>query len=240
VTLEIVPSIDLSEGKVVRVVQGDLAQKTVYADDPVACARTWAERGATRLHVVDLDGAVAGESRHGDLVRAIVDALDIPVQVAGGIRRVEAALAWLDAGADRVVLGTKALTDPAFLDEVVASLGPRLVVAPDARGREVRVAGWTRGSGEDVVDAAKRLAGAGVVRLLVTDIARDGVLAGPNVELLAEVAEASGLPVIASGGVSKVDDLRALAAAPGIEAAIIGRALYTGDVDLAEALEVVS
>lgn len=237
---EVICAIDLSKGEVVRVLQGDLARKTVYATDPVAVAERWRSLGAPRLHVVDLDGAVSGEPRHAAVVARIVERIDVPVQVAGGIRSIDSARAWLDAGADRVVIGTKALTDDAFLAEAVSAFGPRLVVAADARDREIRVSGWREGSGEDVVDAARRMATAGVPRLLVTDVGRDGMLTGPAVELYAELVQAAGVPVIASGGVSGPGDLRALARMDGVEGAVVGRALYTGDLDLRDALEAVA
>ncbi|MGH2758169.1 MAG: 1-(5-phosphoribosyl)-5-[(5-phosphoribosylamino)methylideneamino]imidazole-4-carboxamide isomerase [Actinomycetota bacterium] len=235
-TFEVIPSVDILQGQVVRLRRGEPQAKTVYSDDPVAVAKDWEAQGATRLHVVDLDGALAGEPSHQEMVMEILRKLDIPVQVAGGIRSVDAGRRWIANGADRVVFGTAALTDIGVLHECVEAFGPRLIVAPDALGREVRVAGWTEGTGEDVVDAVRRLAAAGVQRLLVTDIGRDGMLAGPNVDLLADVADAAGVPIIASGGVSSVDDLKALATVDGIEGAIVGQALYTGAIELTEAV----
>jgi phosphoribosylformimino-5-aminoimidazole carboxamide ribotide isomerase len=237
VSFEVIPSVDILEGKVVRLERGDPKARSIYADDPVTVAKDWEARGATRLHVVDLDGALAGEPTQGPMVEEIVAAVGIPVQVAGGIRTVEAAQRWIARGADRVVLGTAALTDLNVLHEAVDTIGSRLIVAPDALDREVRISGWTEGTGEDVVEAARRLAAAGVDRLLVTDIAQDGMLAGPNVELLADVAAASAVPVIASGGVTSIEHLRALAAVDGIEAAVVGKALYSGALDLREALQ---
>jgi phosphoribosylformimino-5-aminoimidazole carboxamide ribotide isomerase len=239
-TFEVIPSIDLLKGEVVRLERGIADAKTVFSDDPVGVAMDWEAQGATRLHVVDLDGAFSGSPENARAIGGMIQRIAIPVQVAGGIRTIEAAQDWLARGADRVVLGTKAITDEAFLLEAVEHLGPQLVVAPDAKSREVRVAGWQEGTGEDVVDAARRLTRSGVTRLLVTDITQDGMLAGPNVELLTEVAVASGVPMIASGGVSTIDDLRALAAVPGIEGAIVGRALYVGAFDLGDALKAVA
>lgn len=239
-SFEVIPSVDILEGKVVRLERGDPQARSIYADDPVAIAKDWEARGATRLHVVDLDGALAGEPTQATIVERVVAAVGIPVQVAGGIRTVEAGQRWVARGADRIVLGTAALTSLDVLHEAVEDLGSRLIVAPDALGREVRISGWTKGTGEDVVDAARRLAAAGVDRLLVTDIAQDGMLAGPNVELLADVAAASAVPVIASGGVTSVEHLRALAAIDGIEAAIVGKALYSGALDLEDALRAVA
>jgi phosphoribosylformimino-5-aminoimidazole carboxamide ribotide isomerase len=237
-TFEVIPSIDLLERKVVRLERGDPSVKSVYSDDPVAVAKEWESLGAPRLHVVDLEGAMAGEPAQHEIIEAVVAGVGIPVQVAGGIRSVAAAERWIELGADRVVLGTAALTDLAVLKEAVNRLGPRLIVAPDALGREVRISGWTQGTGEDVVDAARRLAAAGVPRLLVTDIGQDGMLTGANVDLLAEIASAARVPVIASGGVASTGELLELAKIDGVEGAIVGKALYTGAFGLEDALKV--
>ncbi len=239
-SFEVIPSVDILGGDVVRLRRGEPEAKTVYSDDPVAVAKEWEAQGATRLHVVDLDAALAGEPRQSAVVEQIVRSAGIPVQVAGGIRSAEAGRRWADLGADRVVFGTAALTDLDVLHEAIRSLGSRLVVAPDALGREVRIAGWTQGTGEDVVDAARRLAAAGVPRLLVTDIGQDGTLAGPNVDLLRDVASAAAVPVIASGGVASVDDVRSLASVEGIEGVIVGKALYSGAIELSAAIREVS
>lgn len=237
---EVIASIDLLAGQVVRLERGDYGASTVFGTDPVAVARDWEEQGTPRLHVVDLDGARTGDGSNADAVRAIVEALAIPVQVAGGIRSMDTARRWLDAGAERVVVGTRALTDPAFLSEAVAALADALVVAADCRGGEIRVAGWEEGTGEDVIDAAERLAAAGVARLLVTDISVDGMLEGPNVDLYTELTEVAGIPVIASGGVSSIEDLMTLAAVPGLEGAVVGKALYVDAIDLADAVKAVA
>jgi phosphoribosylformimino-5-aminoimidazole carboxamide ribotide isomerase len=237
---EVIPSIDLLQGQVVRLERGDYERKTVFADDPLEVAINFEGQGAERLHVVDLEGAVSGEPANRRTVSDIIQRVGVAVQVAGGIRSIEDAEDLLAIGADRVVLGTKALTDESFLLRAIDVLGPRLVIAPDAHGREVRVSGWTQGTGEDVIDAARRLARAGVPRLLVTDIGTDGMLTGPNIELLGEAAHASGVPVIASGGVSTINDLVALAKVPGIEGAIVGKALYVGAFDLGDAIKAVA
>jgi phosphoribosylformimino-5-aminoimidazole carboxamide ribotide isomerase len=233
-TFEVIPSIDLLDGKVVRLRRGAFDDVTVYSDDPLATAVRWEVEGAVRLHVVDLDGARSGEPRQRDLIASLIARSRIPLQVAGGIRTIEDARAYADLGADRVVIGT---LDDALLEAAVDGLAPRLVVAVDARHREVRVSGWQRGTGENVIDACTRFARAGVVRLLVTDIGRDGVLEGPNVDLYREIVEAARVRVLASGGVSSVDDLKALAAVEGIEGAIVGKALYTGAVELPAAMK---
>lgn len=236
-TFEVIPSIDVLGGKVVRLERGAFDAATVYSDDPVGVAKDWERQGAARLHVVDLDGAREGEPVQPEVVQRIVGAVGIPVQVAGGIRSAEMGQRWVAHGADRVVLGTAVLTDLTVLEEAVAGLGPRLVIAPDVLLREVRVQGWTRSTGEDVAAAVERLAAAGVPRLLVTDVATDGMLAGPNFALFEEIGPAAGVPVIASGGVSSVDDVRRLASIEGIEGAIVGKALYAGRLSLPEAIE---
>jgi len=234
VIFEVIPSIDLLDGSVVRLQRGSFEDVTVYSDDPLETAKRWEIEGASRLHVVDLEGARSGEPKQRGIVEAIVAETTLPVQVAGGIRTIEDAVAFADQGADRVVIGT--ITER-LLHDAVDRLGPRLVVAVDARDRVVRVSGWQKTTGENVVDACRRFASAGVPRLLVTDIGRDGVLSGPNVALYREIVDAAQVPVLASGGVSSVDDLKALAAVPGVEGAIVGKALYTGDVDLGVALK---
>ncbi len=230
---EVIPSIDLLGGQVVRLQRGSFDDVTVYSDNPLDTAKRWEIEGASRLHVVDLDGARSGGPKQRDIVESIVAETTLPVQVAGGIRTIEDAVAFAEQGADRVVIGT--LSD-GLLEAAVDALGPRLVVAVDARDREVRVSGWQEGTGEDVISACKRFAAAGVVRLLVTDIGRDGVLSGPNVDLYREIVDAAGVAVLASGGVSSVDDLKALAAVAGVEGAIVGKALYSGAVELGVAL----
>lgn len=238
--LEVIPSIDLLKGQVVRLERGDYDRKTVFSDDPLDVAISFEGQGAQRLHIVDLEGAASGEPANRRAVSEILQRVALPVQVAGGIRSLGAIEDLLALGADRVVVGTKALTDESFLLAAVDRFGPQLVIAPDARAREVRISGWTEGTGEDVTDAAKRLASVGVRRMLVTDIGTDGMLTGPNVDLLGEVAGAAGVPIIASGGVSTIDDLRALANVPGVEAAIVGKALYVGAFDLGEAIKAVA
>jgi len=231
---EVIPSIDLLDGSVVRLQRGSFEDVTIYSDNPLDTAKRWEVEGASRLHVVDLDGAKTGGPIQRGVIESIVAETTMPVQVAGGIRTIGDAVAYAEQGADRVVIGT--ITDE-LLVAAVAALGPRLVVAVDARDGIVRVSGWRESTGENVIDACRRFAAAGVVRLLVTDIGRDGVLQGPNVDLYREIVEAAQVPVLASGGVSSVDDLKALAAVSGVEGAIVGKALYTGAVDLGMALK---
>lgn len=239
---EVVPAIDLVGGRVVRLERGELERKHVYADDPTAVARDWAARGARRLHVVDLDRSIRGDVGQVDVIARLVDAVEVPVQVAGGIREPGTAADWIARGADRIVVGAHALlADPGLLSGMVERFGGRLVAALDAKDGEIRTAGWLGGSGIDLLDAARSLAEAGVGRFLCTDIARDGMLTGPNLELLASVAEAADAPVLASGGVKDASDVRRLAAlAPrGVEGVIVGRALYEGTLSLDDALEAV-
>jgi phosphoribosylformimino-5-aminoimidazole carboxamide ribotide isomerase len=230
---EVIPSIDLLDGNVVRLQRGSFDDVTVYSDNPLDTAKRWEIEGASRLHVVDLDGAKTGSPKQRDVIESIVAETTMPVQVAGGIRTIDDAVAYAGQGADRVVIGT---IDDELLSAAVDALGSRLVVAVDARDGIVRVSGWQEATGENVIDACRRFAAAGVVRLLVTDIGRDGVLQGPNVDLYRQIVEAAQVPVLASGGVSSVDDLKALAAVEGVEGAIVGKALYTGAVELGMAL----
>lgn len=230
--LEPIPAIDVLEGRVVRLREGRREAVSIEGGDPVELARRFAAEGARRLHVVDLDGAFAGQPTPG-LVARLAAATELPLQVGGGYRSVELALAALAAGADRVMVGTAALA-PGFLDEAVRALGAALVVAIDGRDGQVAVEGWTRTESLSVPALARRCSEAGVERLLVTSTQRDGSLAGPDLQLLASVTPI-GLPVIAAGGVSSLADLDAIASA-GCEAAICGSALLAGRFTLSEAL----
>lgn len=233
--LEVIPSIDIRAGRCVRLMQGDYAQETVYADDPVAVARRWQAEGATRLHVVDLDAARTGVPANRDSVLAIVAALTIPVQLGGGIRDQATARAYLAAGVTRLVLGTAAVTQPALVQALTALDPDAVIVALDARDGVVRTDGWTASSGVTAIDLARRTMTLGVRRFLYTDISRDATLTEPNYVALAALVRETGAAVIASGGVARVAQLARLAAC-GAESAIIGRALYTGDIALPAAL----
>jgi len=239
---ELFPAIDLLDGRAVRLHQGDYDRGTVYNDDPVAQARLFADAGAPWIHVVDLDAARTGTPRNRDVIAAIVDAVDVPIQTGGGVRDAEAAAALFGIGVTRVVLGTAALERPDLVRELAAR--HRVVVGLDARGREVAVRGWTEGSGRDLLEVARGFADAGVEALVVTEIGRDGTLDGPDLTGLADVLSATALPVIASGGVGSLDDLRALVAlradARHLAGVIVGRALYEGAFTLDEALSAVS
>jgi phosphoribosylformimino-5-aminoimidazole carboxamide ribotide isomerase len=231
------PAIDLKEGRCVRLLRGDMAAATVFNEDPADQARRFQAAGCRWLHVVDLDGAFAGDARNAEAVRAIVTALDIPVQLGGGIRSMDAIEGWLDAGIERVILGTVAVKDPSLVLEACKAYPGRVVVGIDARGGRVAVEGWAETSDLATIDLARRFEDAGVAAIVFTDIDRDGALGGVNVEATAALADAVSIPVIASGGVSSPDDLTALrAASPRIVGAIVGRALYDGRIDLATAL----
>jgi phosphoribosylformimino-5-aminoimidazole carboxamide ribotide isomerase len=237
--MEIIPAVDLKGRRCVRLLQGLADRETVYSDDPVAVARRWFELGARRLHVVDLDGAFEGAPRQLDIVARIAAEVGCPVECGGGFRTDEAIAQALDAGIDRVVVGTRALSSPDWLRQVARKHPGRIVAGIDARDGKVAVKGWTEVSELDALELGRVVADCGVRAIIFTDIARDGMLTGPNVEAVCRMAEAVAVPVIASGGVGSHDDVRALAALP-IEGMIIGKALYDGRVDLPEALRIVS
>ena len=234
--MEVIPAIDLRGGRCVRLRQGDFRQETVFSDDPLAMALRWQEQGGPRLHIVDLDGAATGEPAHLEVISAIVAALDIPVQVGGGIRSAETARAWLEAGVERVVIGTAAVRDPDMVRDVCREHGSgRVVVSVDARNGMAALQGWTEASEVSVLELAQRMAALGVVRLLYTDIARDGMLTGPDLDTNAALVRETGMAVLASGGVSSVEDIRQLAPTE-VEGVIVGRALYSGAVSLPDAV----
>ncbi len=239
--MEVIPSLDLRDGRVVRLEQGDYERETVYDSDPAAVVRRFASSGATRLHVVDLEAARDGSPANEPALRAILDeAGELPVQVGGGVRSLERADALLSLGVDRVIMGTAALEDPDLLCRVAKRHPGRVILGLDARDGRVAVRGWREVSDlstREVLDRFSELPLAGVLH---TDIARDGLLGGPNLEATAGLAQATRLPVIASGGVGSVEDLVALARTRVIAAAIVGRALYTGHVDLERALREVA
>lgn len=233
----VIPAVDLRKGRCVRLREGRADQETVFSDDPVAMALAWKKVGAERLHVVDLDGAFAGEPRQTALVAKIVAAVaPVAVEVGGGLRSVEAVEAVLDAGARWAVVGTRAALDAEFLAQVCRVFAGRIIVAVDGRGPRVAVRGWTEVADDAVADLGTRACNAGAAALLYTDVGRDGTGLGPNVEDTAALARAVDMPILASGGVATLDDLRRLAAVPRVVGTVVGRALYTGAVDLAEAL----
>jgi phosphoribosylformimino-5-aminoimidazole carboxamide ribotide isomerase len=235
--MEIVPAIDIRGGRCVRLYQGDFGRETVFADDPVEVARRWQDEGAPRLHVVDLDGAREGWPMNADLVRRIVAAARVPVQVGGGLRDMAAIQRYLDTGVDRAVLGTAAVKDRALLAEALAEHGDKIVVAVDARVGVVAVEGWQEETQVAAVELVSELADLGVARFIYTDALRDGTLLGPNFAAIESLVARVSAFVNYAGGVSSIDDLVRLASL-GLEGAIVGKALYTRDVVLREALEV--
>ncbi len=230
-----IPAIDLRGGRCVRLLQGDYAQETAYSDDPVGMAVKWQELGAPMLHVVDLDGAKAGRRVQADVVAAICTALSIPVEVSGGMRTMEDIRDALKRGASRVQVGSAAVSDPEMLRAACAAYPEAIVVSIDAKGGEVMTDGWTKGGGVAALDLANRVVADGAARVMYTDIARDGSLQGPNIDSLRAMVAAVPVPVIASGGITTIEQLRAVMAT-GCEGAIIGKALYEGQIDLREAL----
>ncbi len=234
------PTIDLKGGECVRLKLGDMAQATVYNADPAAQARAFEKQGFEWLHVVDLDGAFAGESRNGDAVEAILAATKNPVQLGGGIRSIQHIEAWLEKGLARVILGTVAVRDPDLVKAACKAFPGRIAVGIDARGGKVAVEGWAEASELGAVELARRFEGAGVAAIIYTDIDRDGVLAGINWESTIALADAVSIPVIASGGLASLADIvrMTMPDAARLEGAISGRALYDGRIDPAEALAV--
>lgn len=240
--LEIIPSIDLRGGQAVRLKRGDYGTEEKVAEDPVATARAFAEAGAPRLHIVDLDGAKTGVPGNADVVSTILKAVDMPVQVGGGIRSVEAAETLFARGADRLIVGTSAAQNPDVLKALLDRFGERLIIGADAADGLVAVHGWQETTGERVEEFGRRMVALGAGRLLYTNIGRDGLLEGVDAEGTAALARAVGVPVLASGGVAGIEDIyRLIAVQPeGVEGVIIGKALYAGRLDLREALAAVS
>jgi phosphoribosylformimino-5-aminoimidazole carboxamide ribotide isomerase len=236
---EIVPAVDLKAGRCVRLRQGRADAETVFSDDPVAVARRWQDSRARRLHVVDLDGAFAGRPSQTDLVRAMIAAVRIPVQVGGGLREIGHVEAVLEAGARWAIVGTRAALDPAFLGQVCERFGEQVIVGIDASDGRVAVDGWTRVLDLDAIALARDAAAAGAAGIIYTDIARDGTQNGPNLWSTEAVAKAAGIDVFASGGVGSLDDIRQLATVPDLAGVVVGRALYSGAVDLGAALAAV-
>lgn len=237
--LQIVPSIDLRGGVVVRLAQGDYGRQTSYDVDPVSTARSFAEAGAEWMHVVDLDGAKEGRPVQTALVTEVIRSTGLKVEAGGGVRSIDDIRRLLDAGANRVVVGTKAMEDWAWFESLMRdpSLANRIVLALDAKDGRVATRGWTETSDRSATDVAKQVAGFPLAAILYTDVAKDGMLEGPNLEQTRLLAEAGPVPVIASGGVGNIEHVRALTRLP-IWGAIVGRSLYEGTLDLREAIEV--
>jgi phosphoribosylformimino-5-aminoimidazole carboxamide ribotide isomerase len=234
----IIPAIDLKDGKCVRLRQGRMDDSTVFSDNPVDMAAKWVDAGCRRLHLVDLNGAFAGKPVNGEIVQEIAKAYpDLPIQIGGGIRSSEIIEAYLAAGVSQVIIGTKAVKEPEFVTEMCKAFPGHIIVGLDAQDGRVAIDGWAEVTDVMAVDLAKRFRDDGVSSIVYTDIARDGMMQGVNVEATVDLAQQGGIPVIASGGVTNIDDIRALAqvAGKGIFGAITGRAIYEGTLDVAEA-----
>jgi len=234
----IIPAIDLKGGKCVRLRQGRMDDETVFADDPVAVADRWVEAGARRLHVVDLDGAFAGKPLNAEVIHRITERHpDLPIQVGGGIRDEDTIQTYLEAGVDFVIIGTKAVSTPHFISDACVEFPGHIVVGLDAKDGKLAVDGWSKLSKHDLLDLAQQFENDGVSAIVYTDISRDGMMSGLNIDSTVELARSVRIPVIASGGITSLEDIRALCAVEeeGIMGAITGRALYEGTLDLAEA-----
>jgi phosphoribosylformimino-5-aminoimidazole carboxamide ribotide isomerase len=233
----LIPAIDLKEGKCVRLRQGRMEDNTIFSDDPVAVAGRWVDAGAKRLHLVDLDGAFAGKPKNAAIIHAIVDAYPhIPVQIGGGIRDEDTIQAYLEAGVQYVIIGTKAVSEPHFVRDVAIEFPGHIIIGLDARDGKVAIDGWSKLSRHSVIDLARKFEANGVSAIIYTDISRDGMMQGVNAEATADLARAVQIPIIASGGITNLDDIRALGAVAheGIIGAITGRAIYEGTLDFAE------
>lgn len=233
----LIPAIDLKDGKCVRLRQGRMEDSTVFSDDPVAMAARWVEAGARRLHLVDLNGAFEGRPMNRDVVHAIAAAFpDLSIQVGGGIRDEDTVQAYLDAGVQYVIIGTKAVNHPGFIGDLCAEFPGHVIVGLDAKEGKVAMDGWSKLSKHDVIDLAQHFEQDGVSAIIYTDIGRDGMMSGCNVEATVKLARAVTIPIIASGGITNLDDIRALCAVAdeGITGAITGRAIYEGSLDFAE------
>jgi phosphoribosylformimino-5-aminoimidazole carboxamide ribotide isomerase len=233
----VIPAIDLKDGRCVRLRQGDMGAETVYSEDVPSVARRWQQTGASVIHVVDLNGAVDGEPRNLPQIEAVMKAVGVKVQVGGGIRNIGTVRRYLTAGVSRVVVGTAALTDRAFLEQACKEFPHRILLGLDARDGKVAIKGWTSVSETRAIDLLRELSGYEIDAVIYTDISRDGMLGGPNIPALKEVVDSSSFPVIASGGITRVEDLRAVRALGSrVEGAIVGKALYDGKLDLGAAI----
>ena len=234
----LIPAIDLKDGKCVRLRQGRMDDNTVFSDDPVAVAGRWVAAGAQRLHLVDLDGAFAGSPRNWDVITAIRDTYpDVQIQVGGGIRDLETIEGYIDAGVDFVIIGTKAVSAPHFVSDITLEFPNHVIIGLDAKDGKVAIDGWSKLSHHDVIDLAKKFEDDGVDAIIYTDISRDGMMGGVNIEATSRLARSIRIPVIASGGITNLDDIKALGGivADGVMGAITGRAIYEGTLDFEEA-----
>ena len=236
----IIPAIDLKDGRCVRLKQGDMSTATVFSDDPVAMARHWAAQGAKRLHVVDLNGAVAGRPKNEKVIRAMIAAVgeQVPIQLGGGIRDLDAIESYIDAGVTYVIIGTAAVRNPGFLSDACYAFPGHVIAGLDAKDGKVAVEGWSKLTGHDVIDLAKKYEDYGIEALIYTDIGRDGMMSGINIEATLKLAQQLKTPIIASGGLNSLQDVQAICeklAPEGVIGAIAGRALYEGKIDLLKA-----
>jgi phosphoribosylformimino-5-aminoimidazole carboxamide ribotide isomerase len=235
--LLIIPAIDLKDGRCVRLKQGDMSTATVFSEDPVAMAKHWAAQGARRLHIVDLNGAIAGRPKNEKVIREMIAAVGekVPIQLGGGIRDLDAIEGYIDAGVTYVIVGTAAVKNPGFLSDACYAFPGHVIAGLDAKDGKVAVEGWSKMTGHDVVDLAKKFEDYGVEAIIYTDIGRDGMMTGINIEATLKLAKALKTPVIASGGLNSIEDIQAICATlvpEGIIGAIAGRALYEGKLDL--------
>ena len=238
--MRIIPAVDIKEGRCVRLVQGKVDQETVYSNDPLSMANHWDEEGAQTIHVVDLDGAFQGSPINAEIVKNIIYSSSVDIQVGGGIRTLETIETYVKAGAYRIILGTVAQQEPEFVEEACKRFPDKIIVGIDARDGLVAVKGWVEVSEQKATDLAQKLKGYGIAGFIFTDISRDGMLQGPNLESIKEFAESSQLPVIASGGVSRLEDIKNLAKLEsyGVEGVIVGKALYDKTLTFKEARDV--
>ena len=235
----IIPAIDVKDGRAVRLEQGNMDKETVFSEDPAAVARHWLDQGARRLHLVDLNGAVAGKPRNEGVIKGIVSAVGgkVPIQLGGGIRDMDTIERYLDDGISYIIIGTAAVKNPGFLHDACTAFAGHIIVGLDAKDGKVATDGWSKLTGHEVIDLAKKFEGYGVEGVIYTDVGRDGMLSGINIEATVKLAQALTIPVIASGGLSNVADVEKLCAfeGEGIEGVICGRAIYNGDLDFAAA-----
>jgi phosphoribosylformimino-5-aminoimidazole carboxamide ribotide isomerase len=237
--MEVIPAIDLRQGRCVRLYQGDYDRETVFCDDPVAIALKWQGAGAKRLHIVDLDGAAEGRLCNEAVVKRILHASLLRIQIGGGIRQIKTMERLFGMGVERVILGTAAIENPSLVSQACHRFGQGVIVSIDARNGLVRTHGWRKGSELSAVELLERMTDSGVSRFIYTDISRDGTLTEPNFEAIKELIAQSSIPIIAAGGISNLEHLRRLGQI-GVEGAIIGQALYSGDIDLKEAIQVIN
>jgi phosphoribosylformimino-5-aminoimidazole carboxamide ribotide isomerase len=236
--MEIIPAIDLKGGRCVRLYQGDYSRETIFSDNPVEVARHWQSLGAQRLHIVDLDGAAKGKPQHSLIIESIAHSVQVPLQLGGGLRSIDAIAQALDLGVARVIIGTAAIEDQTLVQEACRRFGNLIIVGIDARDGYVATRGWKEGTMVTAIELAWRMTHVGVGRFIYTDIARDGTLTEPNFDAIAELVKQVEVPVIAAGGISSIEHLERLSQIE-VEGAIVGRALYTGNIDLKRALDVV-